>query len=389
MKLRQLPEEFQVEERPNVQPGSDGAYAFYRMEKRSWSTPDALAAVRRRWRIEPRRISYGGLKDRHSLSVQYFTIFHGPRRRLHHAGVSVVYLGQLGSPYTSRDIQANAFRLTLRSVDPDAKPVMEQALDHVRRQGVPNYFDDQRFGSVRPDGESVGRFLVLGQFEAALKLALAGPYEHDRAPQKKEKAILREQWGDWKTLKTELPRGHARSLVDFLVSHPTDFRGAIARLRPELRGLYLSAYQSHLWNRILGRWLLTHCPAERLFTVRLRTGELPMFRELPDATWKHLAETILPLPSARAKLDDTDPRTEAVRAVLAEDGLQLKELKVKGMRELFFSRGERQAVCVPGELCWTWSDDERRKGRLKLELAFNLSRGSYATMIVKRVQAGG
>src|SRR5262245_22374959 len=211
MKLRQLPEDFQVEERPGVQPGPDGAYAFYRMEKRGWSTPDAVAAVRRRWKIEPRRISYGGLKDRHSVSVQYFTIFHGPRRRLHHAGVSVEYLGQLGGPYTSRDIQANAFRLTLRSVEADAKSVMEQALEHVRRQGVPNYFDDQRFGSVRPDGDSVGRFLVLGQFEDALKLALAGPYEHDRAAQKKEKAILRDHWGDWKTLKAELPRGHARS----------------------------------------------------------------------------------------------------------------------------------------------------------------------------------
>src|SRR2546425_8917597 len=37
------------------------------------------------------------------------------------------------------------------------------------------------------------------------------------------------------------------------VHHPTDFKGALERLRPELRGLYLSAYQSYLWNRMLAR----------------------------------------------------------------------------------------------------------------------------------------
>ena len=75
------------------------------------------------------------------------------------------------------------------------------------------------------------------------------------APQKKEKAILRAHWGDWRTCKDKLPHDHARTLVAYLESHPADFRGAIARLRPELRGLYLSAYQSHLWNRMLARWL--------------------------------------------------------------------------------------------------------------------------------------
>src|SRR6516164_3713043 len=254
MKVKQRPEDFQVEELTDFGPAGAGAFAFYRLEKRGWSTPDALAAIRRRWQVEPRRVNYGGLKDRHALTVQYLTIFHGPRRNLRHQGITLDYLGQTQRAYESADIRANRFRLTVRHLTAEAVQRAQQALEEVRADGVPNYFDDQRFGSVEPGQDFVARLLVLGRFEEALRQALAAPYEHDRAAQKQEKALLQAHWGDWATLKEKLPRSHARSLVDYLLHHPGDFRGAAARLRPELRGLYLSAYQSHLWNRIFARW---------------------------------------------------------------------------------------------------------------------------------------
>src|ERR671933_272617 len=109
MKLRQHPDDFRVEEVTAVRPGQQGAHALYRLEKCGWSTPDALAALRRRWKVDPRRLSYGGLKDRHARTVQYLTVFHGPRRNLTHHGVTVTYLGQVAAPYTSRDIACNRF----------------------------------------------------------------------------------------------------------------------------------------------------------------------------------------------------------------------------------------------------------------------------------------
>ena len=47
MKLKQSPEDFQVEELTTVVPEDKGAFAFYRMEKRGWATPDAFAAIMR------------------------------------------------------------------------------------------------------------------------------------------------------------------------------------------------------------------------------------------------------------------------------------------------------------------------------------------------------
>lgn len=383
MKLKQQPDDFQVEEITAISP-SQGPFALYRLEKRGWSTPDALAALRRRWRIEPRRISYGGLKDRHAATVQYLTIFHGPRRDLHHHDIIVQYLGQAAAPYTSQDIEANRFRLTLRDLPPEARPAIETRLNSLTCEGVPNYFDDQRFGSVAgADGEFIARLLVRGQFEEALRLALAAPYDHDRAAQKEEKRLLAAHWGDWARLKDVLPRGHARSLVDYLRVHPGDFRGAVARLRPELRGLYLSAYQSHLWNRMLARWLNTHLRPEQLRSVALRLGVVPFHQSLEVEQQRGLAALQLPLPSARLKLDDTDPRAELVKAILAEEGLELRQMQIKGIREMFFSRGERAALCLPRQLHHELADDEHHRGRAKLILRFELPRGSYATLMVK------
>ena len=99
-------------------------------------------------------------------------------------------------------------------------------------------------------------------------------------------------------------------------------------------------------------------------------------RELPSLT--------LPLISARLKLADEHPTATLVQEVLAEEGLALRDVQVRGIREMFFSRGERPALCVPEALTHSFEDDELHPDRQKLVLAFDLPRGSYATLVVKR-----
>ena len=73
------------------------------------------------------------------------------------------------------------------------------------------------------------------------------------------------------------------------------------------------------------------------------------------------------------------------RQVLAEEGLELAQLKVPGVREMFFSKGERAALCRPADLVYESGPDELNRGRLKLILQFDLPRGSYATLLIKRL----
>src|SRR5690348_17305265 len=114
MILKQHPDDFFVEEITDVAPGEQGPFALYRLEKKGWTTPDALQAVRRRWKVDHRRMSYAGLKDRHAHTIQYLTIYRGPERKLTHQAVGVTYLGHTDRPFTSQNIVANRFRLVLR-----------------------------------------------------------------------------------------------------------------------------------------------------------------------------------------------------------------------------------------------------------------------------------
>jgi tRNA pseudouridine13 synthase len=413
MKLKQRPEDFRVEELTDATAAESGEFAFYRLDKTGWTTPDALAAVRRRWQIDFRRLSYGGLKDRHAVTSQHLTIFRGPKRNLSHERITLTYLGQRGEPFSATDIRANRFAITLRAMSDTAVSRAGTALHEVADAGLPNYFDDQRFGSVdvsvagvwdpgatcepsaRPGSQTpatesdspqfVAKEMVFGRFERALWLALAAPYEHDRAEAKREKGTLRELWAKWPECQAKLPKGHARSIVSYLAAHPTDFKGAVARLRPELQGLYLSAYQSYLWNRMLAAWLTTTLGAANLTDVELKLGRVPAPVRVPDehrAAWESLT---LPLPSARVKPESGVPWLPIVEEVLKAEGMTLPELKVKGMQKPFFSKGDRPACVRPENLGAASEPDELNKGRQKLILGFDLPRGSYATMLVKRV----
>ena len=110
-----------------------------------------------------------------------------------------------------------------------------------------------------------------------------------------------------------------------------------------------------------------------------------MFATSAQAKWDGLT---LPLPSARLKPDPNAEWTSVVDAIMAEEGIPLAEMKIKGMQQPFFSKGDRAARIAVGNLTWRVEADELNRRRKKLELKFELPRGCYATMIVKRLTAG-
>ena len=125
MKLKRQPEDFQVEEVPLVAGGERGRFVYYRLSKRGLGTLEAIEAICRRWNLAGRRVSYGGLKDRHAQTVQYLTIFEGPQRELHEASFDVVPLGRLDHAYGPADFRGNRFIVVLRDLN---APALEKTL---------------------------------------------------------------------------------------------------------------------------------------------------------------------------------------------------------------------------------------------------------------------
>src|ERR1019366_3516921 len=115
--------------------------------------------------------------------------------KLTHPNLQLTYLGQVPEAYSSEHIDANRFAITIRAMTDEQIGAALRSLEEVREVGVPNYYDDQRFGSVAHSGTFLAQQIILGEYEAALQSALSAPYAFQRAAQKKEKAMLRQHWG--------------------------------------------------------------------------------------------------------------------------------------------------------------------------------------------------
>jgi tRNA pseudouridine13 synthase len=386
VEIKRLPEDFQVEELTEVQP-SGGEFALYRLTKRWIGTPEAVDAVLRAWKLPRRRLSYGGMKDFHAVATQHLTIHRGPKRDFHAQRFRLEYLGQTKADFASGDIRANRFRIVVRDLSEEEAPRLIAAAREIARDGAPNYFDEQRFGSVGESGDFVARPWMLGDWERALWLALADPNEHDSPADAKEKRVLLAHWRQWPQCKERLPRSHRRSIVTYLVDHPEDFRGAFGRLRVDMRRLYLSAFQSHFWNHMLAAHLCRQCRAEQLGSIPSRLGALPFPRDLDESQIIALRAASLPLPSSRAIFREESQRRLA-EEVLGSSGLMLDQLRVKYPKDCFFSRGERKVLVTAAISAASPEPDDVFPGRRKLRLEFELPRGSYATIVIKRLTSG-
>jgi tRNA pseudouridine13 synthase len=387
VKLRRIPEDFQVDEQTDVEIG-EGPHALYRLTKRSIGTPEAVGSIIDRWRIPRKRISYGGLKDRHAVTTQHVTIHHGPKNNLEQKSLDLRYLGQTAKPFQSSQIRANRFELTMRDMTEAETSRAQEAAEVVRKTGLPNYFDNQRFGSLGFSGEWIGKAWCLGDYERALWLALADPNAADRSQEKKQKKLLDENWGEWVTCKAALGKSHRRSVVTFLADKeaagkPIDFKRAFACISVDLRGLYLSAFQSALWNRLLTAWQDQRIAPDERIDFDLKSGRCCFARSAAGHDESSFEASLI-LPSARQKEID-EPTAALLGDVLKAEEMELRQLRVKFPRDSFFSKSTRKTLIMPRGLEMEVSPDDLFPGKQRLRLKFELPRGSYATILIKRL----
>ncbi len=384
MKLKCIPEDFQVDEVIDLA-NAPGPFCVYRLTKWSTGTLEAVDEILHRWNLPREVVAFAGLKDKHARTTQYLTIRNGPQNDLRTEKLQLEFLGRTPREVGPTNIEANQFTIVMRNMSAEEVQRAEHAAKEIATFGVPNYFDDQRFGSLGESGEFIAHPWCQGNWERTMWLLLADPNFHDRPDEKEQKRLLRENWKDWLKCKEILARSHRRSIITYLCDKPEDFRGALARVRHDLRSLYLSAYQSDLWNGLLDRMLRARCQPEQLTSLKVGRREVAFFRELSEEQRPTLHAAKLPLPSAR--LHEVDPEVQTwIDEILVPEQIELREIRVKYPRDSFFSRGERKAVIQPRDLeVLPAVDDDLYPGRQKMTCRFVLPRGSYATMLVKRL----
>lgn len=164
--FRARPEDFLVEELPGFEPSGAGEHLLLEVEKRGMNTVHAAKLLARWAGIGEVGVGYAGLKDRHAVTRQRFSV-HLPRRvapdlaTLEADGLRVLSAHWHARKLPRGALRGNRFTLVLRDSVGEAAAV-EARLQAIAARGLPNYFGEQRFGR---DGDNVeaARRLFAGQ----------------------------------------------------------------------------------------------------------------------------------------------------------------------------------------------------------------------------------
>jgi tRNA pseudouridine13 synthase len=176
-----------------------------------------------------------------------------------------------------------------------------------------------------------------------------------------------------------------RNVLMHLRDNPDDWAGAFLQIETRYRALLIFEFQSWLWNEGVRRLLQGFLPERDLISLRYQAGRLLFPREVSGDILRDLRERSFPLLAPDTEYAD-DRTREAAEATLAREHLRLPDLKMQHLPSMFFKHEERQVLIYPGKLVVSEPNwDEMNRGRLKVNVAFTLPPGAYATLVTKRL----
>jgi tRNA pseudouridine13 synthase len=159
-------EDFQVAEQLSFEPSGSGPHWLLRVEKRNANTRWVASELARLAGTAPGEVGYAGLKDRHAVAVQWFSVpgaAHGADfwREVRTPEFRVLEVHANARKLKRGALSGNSFRIRLREVC-WSREELDAKLDAVRRHGVPNYFGPQRFGRGGYNLDRVSAWLSSG-----------------------------------------------------------------------------------------------------------------------------------------------------------------------------------------------------------------------------------
>ncbi len=367
-KLKQLPEDFQVKEVIDLKIRDQGPYAYFILKKKNWTTPQALERLADALKIDKKLFTVAGMKDKHGITEQYVCIKRFDLQRLKKIEIKDMALTLLG--YGTKRIgigslSSNTFTITVRNLDAPLRAIAY----------MPNYYDDQRFGEVRPNTHLVGKALVRRRYEEAMKIYLGKPFFTETPDHQAWRAQLEKQWGKF-TLNPARGMFYERKVLRVLRQSPKSYISAFKVLPKQLLTLFVQAYQSFLFNRLLDQYIRKQYHSFKLVPTVVgdyasvlpkeedRTLELPMI----GYTSYHVHHSIEPL----------------VEGILEKEKMQHHYFQNKAWKDMTSRTIMRKAFVLVKNLQFgKLEEDELNKNKFKQSVRFQLQKGSYATMAVK------
>ncbi len=162
--LRQLPEDFRVVEQLAFEPSGEGEHVFLQVQKISENTEYIARQIARFAGVRQRDIGYAGLKDRHAITSQWFSVWLPGKidpdwSELESEQLKILHVVRHARKLKRGVLAANHFSLRIKELQGDFEQI-EAQLNLIKRYGVPNYFGGQRFGNA---GQNLQKAIELFQ----------------------------------------------------------------------------------------------------------------------------------------------------------------------------------------------------------------------------------
>ncbi len=222
--LKKFPEDFVVREIPDMEFKDGGAFTYFELTKRNFTTLRALSVIAQALHVPLKRLGYAGTKDKRAVTAQLCSVEGIPAERLDSlqlTGLQIRSVGQGDRPVSLGMLKGNMFALIVRGIRAAPEP----------RARFTNYFGEQRFSERNP---LIGAAIVRRKFDAAC-------------------AYLIQEEGEW-----------SDPVKSYLASHVGDYIGALRTLPKKLLLMFVHAYQALLWNRAAAEWSQRPAPPETL-----------------------------------------------------------------------------------------------------------------------------
>jgi tRNA pseudouridine13 synthase len=359
-----------------------GLYPVYRVEKRSIDTmhmEGALSAAL------GSKVSYGGLKDKKAVALQYVTPTSAKSERpetVIRPGFDAKLVGYLPTPITRGSVLGNRFTIVLRECCPNIGESVSGAFDLARKRMVPNFFGYQRFGISGIGTHKIGKAMVKRRFDDAVGLMLLTPRENDDEGTTAAREAMAK--GDFRTGARLLSPGQdlERKVALRLAQDPGDSIRAIRGVPVRMRRLYVQAYQSYIFNRTISLAVASALDISAAGTGD-NWGELGAGVAVdPKVRGARETPTDGALPMAQLAgyaYRDYGSRFDALASrVMGEEEVSPRDFYIKEMQEASAEGGFRPAHLLVADPVFEATDNDA-------SLSFTLSRGQYATVLLREI----
>ncbi len=395
--LRVEPQDFVVNEVSDFKAGLSGDCLIVRLTKENWETHHLIRDLSRQLGISEERIGIAGTKDKRAVTAQLMSIRGISGEQLSRVSLPLVKLEPLGRSNKDiglGDLKGNDFDITIRHIELP-EPEIDRRLKAIdgsiaKAGGVPNFFGYQRFGIVRPVTHLVGKKLLIGDVEGAAMEYIAGAFPGEARECREARDFVRET-GDFKEGLAMYPLSlrYERAMMHYLVGHPGDYAGAFRSLSPRLLKLFVHAYQSYLFNRLLSWRLLDGLslsePVEGDMVCFMGPGGMPDTSKLEAVTKKNLHDVKFLIKKGRALVTlpligkdtalDGGRTGEEEHKLLEDEGVRPGDFNVPAMPGLA-SAGLRREILLR-------VNPDISAGEATARFRFFLPKGSYATTVLR------